>query len=346
MNVLIIGNGFDKAHELPTNYSDFLDFAMRFKQLYESNSISWFDNKASVSYNAHLPQVSEVVKFLNEVGIDIHEQFYAGINTSWFENFRTEKELIGDRWLNFEEIIKTVVTSVWNDKANHRSNAISFVSNPFIEPKIRGFNNYNAIFDFLYSELEKFTNSLRIYLEGYVSHYEPVKRVKQIEQLKIDKLLSFNYTSTYSEYYKIDGVDINYIHGKAYPITGICNMVLGFDDHYLDESITVSELIPFEKYYQRIVKRTDSDYLKWIDEAKKDKELNSFFYGHSMSPADGDTIKKFILATESAHTTIFYLDERDRAEKVRNLAIILGPDELIRRTSGNTATIEFIQIEE
>ncbi len=32
MNILVIGNGFDLAHELPTRYSDFLNFVKSYKE--------------------------------------------------------------------------------------------------------------------------------------------------------------------------------------------------------------------------------------------------------------------------------------------------------------------------
>ena len=32
MKILVIGNGFDLAHYLPTHYSDFLDFVKEFKE--------------------------------------------------------------------------------------------------------------------------------------------------------------------------------------------------------------------------------------------------------------------------------------------------------------------------
>lgn len=33
MNILVIGNGFDLAHRLPTKYSDFIMFIKNFKAL-------------------------------------------------------------------------------------------------------------------------------------------------------------------------------------------------------------------------------------------------------------------------------------------------------------------------
>lgn len=34
MNILIIGNGFDLAHGLPTKYGDFLDFCQKARRIY------------------------------------------------------------------------------------------------------------------------------------------------------------------------------------------------------------------------------------------------------------------------------------------------------------------------
>ena len=40
MNILMIGNGFDLEHELPTKYTQFLEFVTRFKYAYLSaNSV-------------------------------------------------------------------------------------------------------------------------------------------------------------------------------------------------------------------------------------------------------------------------------------------------------------------
>ena len=38
MNILVIGNGFDLAHKLPTKYQDFLEFVEYFK----CNFIAYF----------------------------------------------------------------------------------------------------------------------------------------------------------------------------------------------------------------------------------------------------------------------------------------------------------------
>ena len=35
MNILVLGNGFDLAHDLPTNYKDYLAFVKALKDYYQ-----------------------------------------------------------------------------------------------------------------------------------------------------------------------------------------------------------------------------------------------------------------------------------------------------------------------
>ena len=43
MNILVIWNGFDLAHGLPTTYKDFLDYAHAFKYYYETENKGLFE---------------------------------------------------------------------------------------------------------------------------------------------------------------------------------------------------------------------------------------------------------------------------------------------------------------
>ena len=40
MNLLVLGNGFDLLHGLPTTYKDFIDFTTLFRMSLEKNDIS------------------------------------------------------------------------------------------------------------------------------------------------------------------------------------------------------------------------------------------------------------------------------------------------------------------
>ena len=43
----------------------------------------------------------------------------------------------------------------------------------------------------------------------------------------------------------------------------------------------------------------------------------------------------------NVYTTIFYFNKDDFGTKIANLVKVIGQDELIKRTGGNTKTIEF-----
>lgn len=71
-----------------------------------------------------------------------------------------------------------------------------------------------------------------------------------------------------------------------------------------------------------------------------------YIFGHSLDVTDGDILRRLILH-DNVKTNIFYYreyenDKRDLKQKIANLVKIIGQDELIKRTGGNTRTIEFV----
>lgn len=43
MNILLIGNGFDLAHKLPTTYKDFLEFCEKARRIYTFDDLATLD---------------------------------------------------------------------------------------------------------------------------------------------------------------------------------------------------------------------------------------------------------------------------------------------------------------
>ena len=48
MNIIVIGNGFDLAHGLPTKYTDFLEFVKVLNNVLEERNIKY--NQSLISY--------------------------------------------------------------------------------------------------------------------------------------------------------------------------------------------------------------------------------------------------------------------------------------------------------
>ena len=158
------------------------------------------------------------------------------------------------------------------------------------------------------------------------------------------------------------------------------NMVLGIDEYLSKKRRNKDiEFIAFKKYYQRIYKGTGSKYKDWKNAIRKEnniymgrkhdceiylenievldhikeemrvklKQLNEnpprhnlYIFGHSLDVTDKDILRELIL-NDNVYTTIFYHDKDTMGQQIANLVKVIGQDELIRRTGGNTKTIEF-----
>ncbi len=348
MNILIIGNGFDIAHELPTQYTDFLNLCLIATKV----EIMWVNNQPSVTLIGVYEK--EDIKYRDNakdvalyLGHDLWMEFEKTIeNNFWIHYFQVRKEMIGEKWIDFEDEIRSAMESLYSDKSNSQDENIR--GNQFTNKEIMRYyrehnlkndvKTYRDLFICLMDELKKMIYALAIYMDGYINQKE-VDTISYISKKQVEKVLSFNYTCTYTENYKAE-VDCCYIHGKADIKKKNSNLVLGFDNHYLDNEKVIPELIPFEKYYQRIVNGTDNQYFQWLEEMDKSGENNIIIFGHSLGITDGDILRKFIL-NKNVKTTIVYCSEYDRAEKIKNLAVILRPDKLIEMTGGSNPLITF-----
>lgn len=178
-------------------------------------------------------------------------------------------------------------------------------------------------------------------------------KLPDITDLKIDRVISFNYTDTYKLiYHPADTVKYNFIHGKADLNNTLddCNLVLGIDE-YLEEPERTerNDFIEFKKFYQRIYKMTGSEYKSWLEERRKLQkntpkygtlELNIYIFGHSLDVTDKDILRDLILEN-GAMTTIYYHDKKDLGDKISHLVKVIGEEELISRTGTEKSSIKF-----
>ena len=141
-NILILGNGFDLAHDLPTKYDDFLGFSQRLLYIYTLNT----NCKLSEYINKHLDTWAEGSKYLKDQLISIFDKRVPDntgnvsktsvfpavakvndevdnfrkllVNNVWFHYFvtisttsttRKEKLIRGGNWIDFESEISFVI---------------------------------------------------------------------------------------------------------------------------------------------------------------------------------------------------------------------------------------------
>lgn len=98
MNILVIGNGFDIAHQLPTQYKDFLDFVQAVKA----------------------PNNTDYSRFINELktsNVDLYKEILdltiRNVLIDYFLSIYEDRCKYGkEGWIDFESEISTIVKAI------------------------------------------------------------------------------------------------------------------------------------------------------------------------------------------------------------------------------------------
>lgn len=379
MNILVIGNGFDLAHKLPTRYDDFLDTMQFIRD--KINQIPEFTRS-----NNDDRAKSEILKIYN-TDKDLYKKIGELVQSNiWIDYFLAKRNNMGKGWIDFETEISRVIQALdymrkvwpkWRQDNNYKYDRdiqdIEEEIKKFIAPKVSiahlDKNEYKKkLIVPLIDDLNKLIECLEVYLAYIVNHIKVTVNSSDIMGLTIDKILSFNYTNTYFKIYDINYNEehekdkYDFIHGKIKEknINKENDLVLGIDE-YLDEEIKNkdTDFIQFKKYFQRIHKETGGKYKMWVNKIEKKEEIttvhnegaipwielepvlhNVYIFGHSLDITDKDILKRLI-QHDNVVTTIFYLNKEVYAQQIANLVKVIGQDEVIERVSNPNRTIIF-----
>lgn len=362
--ILILGNGFDIAMGRKTKYIDFIEFE---KQLFSNPD-------------------EELLEFLKDKNIRFEKY-----RDNLYLNFINEnKDRLGENWSNLEIMISQLADAIMYFKEN---NEVLFkVANTeriwLLEENLLQEKNYrsklyiaNMFFSLFHEKgwsslerevaLDKLNNEfirqldlLIELLEIYLSYLDYLDFEVQginpkptaldaIPHLLSSYVLNFNYTNTSAYLFETVEERTHFIHGRIdldRTFNRINTMVFGIEDKENDVN---SDLIPYQKYYQRVVKETGKKFemfflskyfveklhasgieKSFLHERKVAK--NIIIFGHSVDPLDKEIFQKcFALAEEGEYPYRFiftYFDESAKHSIVKNLAIILGKEKLIQLT--------------
>lgn len=355
--ILILGNGFDLAMGRKTSYKDFLEFA----------------DKLFVERDDQLDE------FLKKHQIDIEKYR----NNLYIQYINENKSTLGENWSNLEIMISQLAEAIDffrlnPDKIYHKSyDEQSNDFGQFYNMMIKEDNSTSKIFiGKIFSELyeklnwkmlerglaiselnnefirhlDLLTELLEIYLfyrdyiDFEVEEIKPSKTVLDvIDEISEASVISFNYTHTPNKLYKIPLEKTHFIHGEIdlkRRKHKINTMVFGIEDK---ETEINSDLMPYQKFYQRVVKETGNMYENFFtytyiskDERGARVPLNIVVFGHSVDPLDKEIFKKcFDLSVSQyqGYRFIFtYYDNPTKRSIIKNLAIILGKDKLVELT--------------
>ena len=361
--ILILGNGFDIAMGRKTKYTDFIEFE---KQLFSNPD-------------------EELLEFLKDKNIRIEEYK----DNLYLKFIHENKDRLGENWSNLEIMISQLADAIKYFKENNEVlfKVATTGRDWLLEEDLLQEKNYrsklyiaNMFFSLFHEKgwsslerevsLDKLNNEfikqldfLIELLEIYLSYLDSQDfkdsnfQVKPtaldgIPNLKNSYVLNFNYTNTSGHLFGTPEENTHFIHGQinlGRPINQINTMVFGVEDKEDDVN---SDLIPYQKYYQRVVKETGNQFEIFFNTNyftvkrnipgigtntnKYKVSKNIIIFGHSVDPLDKEIFQKcFELAENGKYIYRFiftYFDEPAKRSIIKNLAIILGKEKLIELT--------------
>ena len=354
--ILILGNGFDLAMGRKTSYKDFIEFA----------------DKLFVERDDQLDE------FLKKHQIDIEKYR----NNLYIQYINENKSTLGENWSNLEIMISQLAEAIDffrlnSDKLYHKNgdlypkyvdrfhkmmneegNSTSkiFIGTIFLklynssgwdmlerELALSELNNLFINHLDLLTELLEIYLSYRDYIDFEVEQIIPSKTVlNAVDGISEASVISFNYTHTPNKLYKISLEKTHFIHVEIdlkRRKHNINTMVFGIEDKGTEIN---SDLIPYQKFYQRVVKETGNTYERFFDQefdiSKGIPKIfkNIIIFGHSVDPLDKEIFANcFKLIDNKYYQSRFiftYFNETAKRSIIRNLAIILGKDKLVELT--------------
>lgn len=357
--ILILGNGFDIAMGRKTKYTDFIEFE---KQLFSNSDEKLLEFLKAKNISIEKYKNNLYLRFING------NEETLGKNWSNIElmisqladaimYFKENSSLLYSNQLN--RPLKSIIEQHkidWRMSANYSSKlyiAYTFLS--LFDEKGWSFLEREVALDELNNEFIRQLDLLIELLEIYLSYRDfldfKVSKIK-VEPTALDAVphllssyvLNFNYTNTSGYLFGTSEERTHFIHGRIdldRTFNRINTMVFGIEDKENDVN---SDLIPYQKYYQRVVKETGTkfeEFFKPVYEYSnvgiaKSFPKNIIIFGHSVDPLDKEIFQKcFELAEKGEYLYRFiftYLDESAKRSIIKNLAIILGKAKLVELT--------------
>lgn len=302
MNMLIIGNGFDIAHDRPTRYEDFLRFLeaiQRTRDAFEEKQqfVQWLGEQGFAKpvkeyvLSAYESRKLNGMADANNENLLIQEMYNCLDKNVWYPYFRwiqVNDLARGKNWVDFESEIRVVIEffdhqisdlydclppalGVFPDctrKIEFFWSQLDFTDYNLKNHKSPSYHNtYFDLIEKTYQDLEKLIRCLEIYLDDCVAKIPITRYSQDIKELKCDSVLSFNYTAIPTDLYSLPENTTHYIHGHALAERPAAdnNMVLGINEYWDDsEKDFRTNFNMFKKFVQRIVKRTGIGYKKTL----------------------------------------------------------------------------------
>ena len=199
MIILVLGNGFDLAHDLPTKYSHFLDFIKMYKDVEQKELTS--------DYEKEVQKKVDKLKMRNDrIAIEMQDIFmHHNRLMDHFLDVYTERCIEGkDGWIDFESEIADIVKTFdeackyVKDKTEKNDDCtlpdyVYFKLAPFVfgdrdYPKDKLYKFHSEFLEeqakCLLNDLNRITRLFEIYLYEYVEGIDTKLRIPEIYKIE------------------------------------------------------------------------------------------------------------------------------------------------------------------
>lgn len=210
MNILVIGNGFDLAHGLPTKYMDFLFFCYAVKRLIKDNKIgekipeedeacfNWLNSDEKLVFSDIPEKSSYLFGFYSyehspsdrerKVCNEILDDFIANLFLSEDTDFKLRKEIVlfvfENFWIEYFLQCDMHGDENWIDFESEIANVIKA-----IETKMHGSDKTYSLYDEIADWPDKLNTSFRLYFEKKYGKQVTYKLVRDKLSRDLDKLI-------------------------------------------------------------------------------------------------------------------------------------------------------------
>ncbi len=238
MNILVVGNGFDLEHDLPTRYVDFLKFVKNFNIMYNQTMGIWEEvdeveeeldgvrDELDGRKDEYLRRIFGEKELENRVKA-LHRLLNGNVWIKYFEAVYKEALAEKENWVDFEREISEAIWAMDGLAKDYERKATGEGENKnlrsYYQRRLKNIDNFYSVGSVkkkipgLLYDLDRLIEVLEIYIWDNIGNREIKYYNPDIAKMHINKILSFNYSDTYRRLYAFDGenIDYSYVHGRA-----------------------------------------------------------------------------------------------------------------------------------
>ena len=289
LNLIIVGNGFDLAHGINSNYFDFKNYLLEKKDFSLTNSMYLTDRESFFANNKFSDKITLLEKLEKYINSEqLWSDFEAALGELDYESLLDDNACYLIDYGDDE----------WRDSDNHTFQLAIQEDLNFVET--------------LQHQLKNWIQSL----DTYVSPLPSILNIIEKYKSKNLHFISFNYTSTLENVYNVNSEKILYIHGKPVEKEPL---IFGHHSHFhrkssvekitdkpIDEETIVWQLMHDRDSQERDFREIEGEkiveqyFKKTYKNTRKNILFNSLFFsnlteceniyvlGHSLSNIDFD----------------------------------------------------------